>query len=116
MDHDVDVSGAAGIMSREDGFELRDSIGIGLLDAAKPRVVDVGLVRGVSVPAGNYAAVYTGRVAVPHLDVDVSNGLAGIDVDYLVVDYGVDTGLVLDDVLTDILAPDVLVVTLAAAS
>jgi hypothetical protein len=44
---------------------------------------------------------------VPHLEVDVGDGLAGIDVDDLVVEHNVDTLLVLDDVAADVLAGDV---------
>jgi hypothetical protein len=44
---------------------------------------------------------------VPHLDVDLGHGLAGRHVNDLVVEEEGHTGLVLDEVLADVLAGDV---------
>lgn len=47
------------------------------------------------------------RKRTPDLKVDVGNGLAGLDIVDLEVEGKIDTGLVLGDVLADILASDV---------
>lgn len=107
VDHQVDVGGAGGVVAGEDGLELGDTVGVGLLDTAEPGLVDVGLVGGVTVAGGDDAGVDTGGVAVPHLEVDVGDGLASVNVDDLVVKDDVDTLLLLDDVAADILARDV---------
>lgn len=107
VDHQVDVGGTGGVVAGEDGLELGNTILIGGLDAAEPGLVDVGLVGGVTVTAGDDAGVDTGGVAVPHLKVDIGDRLASVDVDDLVVEDNVDTLLVLDDVAADRLARDV---------
>lgn len=107
VDHDVDVGGTAGVVAGEDGLELGDAVRVGLLDAAEPGVVDVGLVGAVAVSAGHDARVDTGGIAVPHLEVDVGDGLAGVDVNDLVVEDDVDTLLLLDEVAADIFTSDV---------
>lgn len=45
MDHDVDMGGSAGIVTREEGREGYDAVCIGLLDSAEECIVDV---RGIS--------------------------------------------------------------------
>lgn len=51
---------------------------------------------------------------MPHLKVDIGNGLAGVNVNDLVVDDSVDTLLVLTEVTTDILATNVCVSALVS--
>lgn len=107
VDHDVDVGGTAGVVTGEDGLELSNTIIVGQLDTTQPGVVDVGLVGAVTVAAGNNTGVDTGRVAVPHLEVDIRDGLASVDINDLVVKDDIQTTLLLDDVLADILASNV---------
>jgi hypothetical protein len=107
VNQQVDVSGAGGVVAREDGLELDNTVGVSLLDTAEESLVDVGLIGGVAVAGSDDTGVNTGRVAVPHLEVDVRDRLAGIDVDDLVVDDGVDTSLVLSDVAADVLATNI---------
>lgn len=107
VNHDVDVGGTAGVVAREDGLELSNTIIVGQLDTTQPGVVDVGLVGAVTVAAGNNTGVDTGRIAVPHLEVDIRDRLASVDINDLVVKNDIETTLVLDDVLADILASNV---------
>lgn len=51
-DHTVDVSGTASVMAREDGLELGNTIPVGLLQASKECLVQVGRVIGVTIAAG----------------------------------------------------------------
>jgi hypothetical protein len=107
VDHQVDVGGTGGVVTGEGGLELSDTVGVGLLDTTEEGVVNVGLIGGVTVARGNDTGVDTGGVAVPHLEVDVGDGLAGVDINDLVVNDGVNTLLVLADITTDVLATDV---------
>ncbi len=107
VDHQVDVGGAGGVMAGEDGLELHNTVAVAQLDTAEPGVVDVGLIRRVTVTGSNNTGVDTGGVAVPHLQVDVGDGVAGVDVNDLVVNDGIDTTLFLDDVASDVLATNV---------
>lgn len=107
VNHDVDVSRSAGVVTREDGLKLSNTVAVGLLDSAEPGLVDVCFVRVVAVAVCNDAGVNTSGVAVPHLEVDVGDGIAGLDIDDLVVEDNVESILLLDDVFSDILASDV---------
>jgi len=111
---------------REERLEEGDAVGVGLLDAAEVGRVDVGGV-GDAVAGGGDARVDACGVAVwrggvrwvrfgwggegggltPDLEVDVLEGLAGGDVEDLEVEGEGDARLLLDNVLTDILARDV---------
>lgn len=107
VDEDVNVGGTAGVVAGEDGVEHGHAVLVCLLDAAEEGLVNVARVAGVTVAVGHHARVDTRGVAVPHLKVDVGNGLARVYVDDLVVDGGGDTLLVIDDVLADVLATHV---------
>lgn len=61
---DVDVRGAAGVVAREDGGELRDAVVLGGLEAAEEGGVEVGGVGDVAVAGGDDAGVDAGGVAV----------------------------------------------------
>ena len=104
--HDVDMGGAAGVVAREQGIELDDTVLVGLGDAAEEGLVDVGRIVGVAIAAGNDTRVNTSRVAVPELEVDLGDGLAGVDVDDLDVKVQRHSLLVLGDVAADQLALD----------
>lgn len=52
-------------------------------------------------------AYHTGGIAVPHFQVHIWDGLAGVDVDDLVVQDGVDALLLLNDVLANVFAADI---------
>lgn len=51
------MSGAACVMAREDGLELRHAVGVRLLDAAEESRVDIRGVVGVAVSVGDDAGV-----------------------------------------------------------
>lgn len=102
MNHDVDVCGSAGVVAREDGLELGDAIRVGSLDSSKPGVVDVCVIRAIAVAARDDARVDTCGVAVPHLEVDVGDWVAGLNVDDLVVEDNTETLLFFHNVLADI--------------
>lgn len=104
---DVDVSGTAGVVTGEDGVECCDTVGVCLLETTEESLVDVGKIAGVTVATGNDTRVYTGRVAMPPLEEDFRNRLAGVDVDDLNVDGHRNTLLILGNVLADILAGNV---------
>jgi hypothetical protein len=110
VSHDMDVSRSAGVMAREDGLELRNTITVCLLDSAKPGLVDVGLVGAVAITICDDTGVNTGGVAVPHLEVDIGNRVASLDVDDLVVEDDVESALLFDDVLSDVLTSNVYLV------
>lgn len=103
----VNVSGTAGVVTREGGFELDDTVDVGLLQSAVEGVVEVGSVVGVSVSAGGNARVDASAVAVPGIDVDGGCRGAGGGVDELDIDEERDTGLVLGHVRANQLAIDV---------
>lgn len=87
------VSSSAGVMAREDGLELHDTVGRGGLDATVECLFGVGLVGAVSVAVGDDAGVDACGVGVPDLDVGVGDGLAGLDVEYLHVEVEREAGL-----------------------
>lgn len=104
---DVNVSGTASVVTREGGFELDDTVDVGLLQSAVEGVVEVRSVVGVSVSAGGNARVDASAVAVPGIDVDGGCRGAGGGVDELDIDEERDTGLVLGHVRANQLAIDV---------
>jgi hypothetical protein len=61
----VDVGSATGVPPGEVGGELRDALGISVLQAAVGRAEDVVSIRGAdAVPANGYAAVDTSGVGI----------------------------------------------------
>jgi hypothetical protein len=55
----VDVGGTAGVVTGEDSLELDDTVVVGLLETTEEGSVDVGVVVGVPVSAGDDAGVDT---------------------------------------------------------
>lgn len=103
----VDMGGTAGIVTGEDGLHVDNTVLVTGLDTAEPGSVEVGSVRGVTVAAGNNAGVDTGGVAVPEIGVDSLQGLTGVCIDQLDVHVERDALLVLDDILPDELAGNI---------
>jgi hypothetical protein len=96
------LDSAAFIMAWEDCFERHDSIRIGGLNAAKESAVPSDFVAGRL-----YARVVTCGVAVPDVDVDFGDGLAGRDIKVLNFHVKRNTGLAFSEVLADLLVDDV---------
>lgn len=107
MNHDVDMRGSAGVVAGEDGLELRDAIRVGALNSAKPGVVDVCVVGAVTVAACDDARIDTRGVAVPHLEVDVGDWVAGLNVNDLVVEDNAEALLFFNNVLADVFSCDI---------
>ena len=107
VNHNVDMRSSAGVMAGKDGLELGHTITVGLLDPPKPRVVDVAAVGAVAVAGGNNAGVHPSGVAMPHLEVDIRNWIAGVDVDHLIVKDHVHTFLTFDDIFADVLSGNI---------
>lgn len=104
MRNDVHVRRATVVVTRENGLELRNTIGAGLLNTTEEGLVEVRSVVAVTVHAALHARVLTGGVAGPHIPVQVLDGLAGLDVDKLTVHNERDTRLAVADVRADELA------------
>ena len=51
MNHDVNMGSSAGVVAREDGLKLSNAVRVGLLDSTEPSVVDVGIIRAITVAA-----------------------------------------------------------------
>jgi hypothetical protein len=51
--HTVNVNSTAGIVAREGGLEMNDTVGVTLLNTSVEGRVDVPLIRRVAVPAGD---------------------------------------------------------------
>lgn len=102
----MDVNGAAGVVAGHDGVKGQDAVVVAELDAAEGGVVEAVGVVGVAVAAGLDAAVDACGVAVPRLEGDVGQGLAGGGVDKLDLKGQGDTGLGVGDVLANELARD----------
>lgn len=108
MSEDVDVVRARSIMTWEESSELRHAEGIGGLETAQKRVVDVGWVGGAdAVGGGDNSGVDAGAVAVPDFDHGVGDGVAGCHVNELGVEYQFDTFLILDNLLADVFSADI---------
>lgn len=106
--HEMYVAGTAGIVTGKDGLEGGYAVLVGGLDASEESIVDVGSVRGITVTVGNDTAIDTRSVAVPDLEIEVRDGLAGVNIDNLVVEKEVDTLLVLGEVFANVLATDII--------
>lgn len=102
----VVVGGAVSVVTGEQGVEGHHTVLIGLLYTTEEGAVVVGQVVGVTVAISHQAGVDTGGVAAPDLGVDASEGLAGLDVNELLLDGDRNTLLVLTDVAADVLAGD----------
>lgn len=108
----VDVDGAAGVVAREEGVEGGDALLVGGLEAAEEGLVEDRGVLRVAVAGVGGSGVDSGRVAAEDLEVGADDGLAGVHVDDLEVVVDGDALLVVDEVLTDVLAGDVVGATL----
>jgi hypothetical protein len=95
----VNMCGAAAVVTGEDGAEGSNTVLIRLLKAPQSRVVEIGSVVAVTVARILNAGVYTGGIAVPHVPVELRDGLARANVDELRVHIVEDTGLVVDNIL-----------------
>jgi len=107
MSEDVDVVGARSVMTWEESSKLRYAEGIGGLETAQERVVDVGRVGGADAVGGDNPGVDAGAVAVPDFDHGVGDRVAGCHVNDLGVKYQFDTFLILDYVLADVFSADI---------
>lgn len=94
-------------MAGNNRLESGNALGIGSSDTAEESRVDIDAVRAVTVSRGDNTGVNAGGVAVPEVDVDVWNRLAGVDVDDLDVHGHGHTLLSLGNVLTDEFTGDV---------
>lgn len=103
----MDVGGSAGVMTREKGQELTDTILVGLLNATQESLVDVAQVGRIAVTLGVDTGVDTSRVTVPHLKVDIRHRLTGINVDHLIVEDDLGPLLIFDDTVSDVFAGDI---------
>ena len=103
----MDMGCSTSVMTWEEGFELSNTIPISWLYATAPGLVNIRFVVEVAIALINNTRVYTSRVAVPDFEVKLRDGLTSIDIDNLVVQYKVDTFLILLDVPTDRFTADV---------
>lgn len=71
------------IVTRKDGVELHNAHMVGLLQAAKCCIVEVGGIVRVAVAICDNAAIYTRCVAVPNVDVDGIHRFASCNVNDL---------------------------------
>ena len=69
-------------MTRDNGLESGNTLGIGLGNTAKESGVDVDGIRRITITTGNNARVDTGCIAVPEVDIHIWHRLAGVDVDH----------------------------------
>ena len=100
VDQDVDVGSTSGVVTGEDAVELSNTVFVGKLDAAQPGSVKTSL---GSLDAG----VNSSGIAVPDLNIDIGHGVASVNIDHLVIKGDRNTGLVLDDILADVLASNI---------
>ena len=107
MNHDMDMCSATNVVTGEDGLELGDTVSVGLLDSPTKCGVDIGGIVRIAVSTGNNTRVDTSAVAVPDLDVDIRDGLTGVNVDDLVVEGNRNTRLIVRNILTDVLAANI---------
>lgn len=94
-------------MAREQCVELNRTISVGLGNATKESVVQVGGVIGIAVARFLNSRVDTGRVGVPNISPNSSQWLTGVDIDELEVRGNRNTLLAIDQVGTNILAGNV---------
>jgi hypothetical protein len=122
----VDVGSTSGIVARNDGIKLENTIFIGRLNATKHGAVDVIIVRVSKGSTRAHTSIDTlqsvslryffrrfrhgntyGRVAMPQIKVDVRDGLAGVDIKDLNIKSQSDTRLILSYILADQLASNI---------
>ena len=84
---------APSVVSWECGGELSNSIRVGGGQAAEEGFIEVGLVGGVTVAAGDNSRVDAGGVAVPDIPGELWDRLAAVNFDELGVENEVDTSL-----------------------
>lgn len=101
VSNDVDVGGSAGVVTGEHGLELRDTVGVGLLNTTQEGLIEVRVIIAVTVHGALNAGVNAGGVAVPHIPVEILDGLAGLNVDELTIHDDRDTGFTVTDIRPD---------------
>lgn len=106
MSNDVNVSGTARVVTGENGLELGNTIGVGLLDSTKEGLVQVGGIVAVAVHRALDTGVDTGGIAVPDIPVQVLDRLTGVDVNELTIHDEGNTSLTIGHILTDELTLD----------
>ena len=96
----MSVDGAAGVVAGKDSLERCDTVVVSQLYTTEKGGIQAGLASGID------ARVHARGVAIPDIDGDAGNGLAGVDVDVLHLKEHVDALAVLrlDHVGTEILA------------
>jgi hypothetical protein len=97
----------AGVVARENGFVLGDTVDIGFDDSTQESVVQVSEVFRVTVAVRCDTRIDSCCVAVPKVHVDSRDRLARAGVDQLNIKVKRDTLLTIGDVATDKLAIDV---------
>ena len=102
MRHDVDVSRASSVMSRDQGLYSNDSKFVGGLDTTQEGVVDVGGIGAIPIAVGADARVDSCAIAMPKLGVDRRHWLACIDVNHLEIECKWDTFLIFNDVVANV--------------
>lgn len=106
MGDDVDVGGAAVVVTRKDGLELSNSLFVGLLNTTQKGLVEISRVISVSVHRAVDTGVDAGGVAVPHIPVQALDRLASVDIDELAIQNDGNAGLAVSNVRADELALD----------
>jgi len=101
MRNDVHVRCATVVVAREDRFELRNTIGVGLLDTTEESLVEVGRIVAVTVHVALHTGVLASGVAAPDIPVQILDGLTGFNVHELAVHNERDTRLAVADVRAD---------------
>lgn len=102
----MNVDSAASIVAWHYGIERENAIAVTELDASESSIVRSVRVVGVTVATSTNTTVDASGVAVPSLESDVANRLAGSGVNELDVEGQRDTRLVIGDVLANKLARD----------
>lgn len=98
-------------MTGEKGIERCHSLVIGGLSTTEESLVKHSHVLGVAVSTGRGTRVNASGVCVEDLEVGAHDRLAGVDVQNLEVVVDRDTGLVVNQVLTNILASNVCILS-----
>lgn len=81
----VVVDSLFGVMFGEDGFELSNFVGVGFLNIVVKCCINVGQIRSVIVFLGDNVGVDVCGIVVLQFEVDVGDGIVGIDINYLVI-------------------------------
>jgi len=92
------------IVAWEDGLKSNNTVGICGLDASQEGTVPSSI---SYISSDIDAGVDTSGVAIPDIDVHIWNAKTGGDVDVLDFEVEGDTGLAFGDILTNVLASDV---------